>query len=97
MTPLRQRMLEELQRRNYSQATIDSYILSVKESAKYFGKSLIYWERRMCAATSCVDQREEVGTTVGQGSHVSLALLLLENAQTPGSLFRRPGRFPKYP
>ena len=39
MTPLRQRMLEELQRRNYSQATIDSYILSVKESAKYFGKS----------------------------------------------------------
>jgi site-specific recombinase XerD len=32
-------MLEELQRRNYSQATIDSYILGVKEFAKYCNKS----------------------------------------------------------
>jgi integrase/recombinase XerD len=39
MTLLRQRMLEELQRRNYSQATIESYILSVKEFAEYFHKS----------------------------------------------------------
>jgi len=39
MTPLRQRMLEELQRRNYSQSTIDSYILSVKEFAEYCQKS----------------------------------------------------------
>jgi len=39
MTPLRQRMLEELQRRNYSQTTIDSYILAVKEFAKYCNKS----------------------------------------------------------
>src|SRR5512136_539335 len=39
MTPLRQRMLEELQRRNYSQATIESYILGVKEFADHFGKS----------------------------------------------------------
>ena len=39
MTPLRQRMLEELQRRNYSQATIESYIFSVKEFAEYFHKS----------------------------------------------------------
>jgi site-specific recombinase XerD len=39
MTPLRQRMLEELQRHNYSQATIESYIFSVKEFAEYFHKS----------------------------------------------------------
>jgi integrase/recombinase XerD len=39
MTQLRQRMTEELQRRNYSQATIESYILAVKDFANHFGKS----------------------------------------------------------
>ena len=39
MTMLRQRMLEELQRHNYSQATIESYIFSVKDFAEYFHKS----------------------------------------------------------
>ena len=39
MTPLGQRMIEELQRRNYSQNTIDSYILAVKEFAEHFHKS----------------------------------------------------------
>jgi len=39
MTLLRQRMTEELQRRNYSQATIESYIPAVKEFAEYCGKS----------------------------------------------------------
>ncbi len=39
MIPLRQRMTEELQRRNYTQSTIESYILAVKDFAQYFGKS----------------------------------------------------------
>jgi integrase/recombinase XerD len=39
MTRLRQRMLEELQRRNYAQATIDAYIFAVQEFSQYFGRS----------------------------------------------------------
>jgi len=38
-TPLRQRMLEELQRRNYSSRTIRLYLRHVAEFAKHFHRS----------------------------------------------------------
>jgi integrase/recombinase XerD len=39
MTPLRQRLLEELQRRNYAPRTIASYVLQVAQFARHFGRS----------------------------------------------------------
>jgi integrase/recombinase XerD len=39
VTPLRKRMQEELQRRNYSESTADCYLRQITEFAKYFGRS----------------------------------------------------------
>jgi integrase len=39
VTSLRQRVLDELQRRNYSPATTRGHILAIKQFADYFGKS----------------------------------------------------------
>ena len=39
MTPLRRRMLEDLQIRNYAPATVECYVRSVAEFAKHFNRS----------------------------------------------------------
>ena len=39
MTQLRRMMLEELQRRNYSDNTIRQYLLAVRQFAEHFGKA----------------------------------------------------------
>jgi len=38
-TPLRQRVLDELQRRNYAPTTARGYVLAIKQFAEYFGRS----------------------------------------------------------
>ena len=39
VTQLRKMLLEELQRRNYSQPTVNSYLKIVESFAKHFGRS----------------------------------------------------------
>jgi integrase/recombinase XerD len=39
MTPLRRRMLEELQLRNYAEFTIERYLEAVRSFAEFIGKS----------------------------------------------------------
>ena len=39
MTHLRQKMLDELQRRNYSQNTVNTYLHAVEDFSRYFHRS----------------------------------------------------------
>ncbi len=63
MTHLRKMMLEELERRNYAQTTIDCYIQTIEDFARYFRRppdhpehireyqAYLFRERKLAAST----------------------------------------------
>jgi len=65
MTHLRKRMLEELERRNYAQTTIDCYIQTIEDFARHFRRppdqltpehireyqAFLFRERKLAAST----------------------------------------------
>ena len=53
MTQLRQPMLEELQRRNYSSPTIRLYLRHVAKFAQHFHRSPINSEPRIFVSINC--------------------------------------------
>jgi integrase/recombinase XerD len=69
MTALRKRMLEELQRRNYSPTTIRAYLYAVEEFARYFGKSpdkLDQEQLRQYQLHLLHERKLTIGTIVGR-------------------------------
>ena len=69
MTQLRKRMLEELQRRNYSPSTVQAYLYAVEEFARYFGKSpdkLNQEQLRQYQLHLLHDRKLTIGTIVGR-------------------------------
>ena len=77
MTRLRQRVLDELHRRNYSPATVRAYILALKQLAEYFGKSPEgSWRRRNPPLWKAPAQGEETRAGDSGGAHLGAALSL---------------------
>ena len=69
MTKLRKRMLEELQRRNYSPETIRVYLLTVENFSRYFGKSpdkLEQEDMRRYQLHLLHDRKLAVGSIIGR-------------------------------
>src|SRR4030095_12000166 len=69
MTALRKRMLEELQRRNYSPTTARAYLYAVEEFARYFRKSpdeLDQEQLRQYQLHLLHDRKLTIGTIVGR-------------------------------
>jgi len=92
VTSLRQRVLDELQRRNYSPETTRGYILAIKQFAEYFGKSpeqLGGQEIRQFQLHLLKDKKLAPGTVEGRMS--ALRFLLQEDPKTARYRLRRSG------
>jgi hypothetical protein len=92
MTALRKRMLEELQRRNYSPTTIRAYLHAVETFARHFGKSpdkLDQEHLRQYQLHLLHDRKFTVGTIVSTiVPHELQALVLQNQAELYHLLFR---------
>ena len=88
MTTLRQRMVEELQRRNYSPATIRGYVLAVKQFAEYFGKPPDRLGATHVQRFQWFLLQERKLTPGTVDANVGVAVLLQEDAETSRYAFR---------
>src|SRR5437870_11431049 len=81
MTALRKRMLEELQRRNYSMETIRLYLFAVKDFARHFKKrpDLLTQEHMREFQLYLLNERKLAVETVAAPDH-GTALFLREGA-----------------
>ena len=96
MTHLRQRMLDELQRRNYSQRTAHVYVHALEDSANYFHRSP---ERlgpnhiRECQVHLCRDRKLSPRTIQSPSSALRfLFVKILRRPYLPDEI-----PFPKFP
>jgi integrase/recombinase XerD len=80
MTQLRKRMLEELQRRNYSPGTIRPYLYAI-DFARHFGKSpdkLSQEHLRQYQLNLVNDRKLKIGTIVGRISAIRFFFVNLQ-------------------
>jgi integrase/recombinase XerD len=96
VTPLRKKMLEELQRRNYSESTQRAYLHIVADFAKYFGRSpdLLGLDEVREYQAHLIDKRKLEARTVGVYT-AGLRFLFVKTLHRPYPLQEFP--YPKRP
>ena len=54
MTPLRQKMMEDMQLRGLADKTQDAYLRAVRQLAEYYGSRQTRSMSRSCGSTCCI-------------------------------------------